>query len=111
MFDKSIVKNIIRGIIFYILFMILPIALVVINYEAQSKIEEQYLKTVTVYEVHPLNEFVILEDESGNLWMIDPENEEFKVKEVCSVLFNSMGTEDIEDDEIVLIQKSEITIN
>lgn len=56
--------------------------------------------TAVVYDLDYTNNEIIVMDVDGNLWSI-AEIEEWEIGDLMSIEFNDMGTEMVEDDEIV----------
>lgn len=70
-----------------------------------EKINNFYAQTTIVEEVHEANDLVTVRDFNGNLWQFKG-IEDWEAGDICSIIFNSKGTENIEDDEIVSVRYS-----
>lgn len=67
---------------------------------ARDKVEDLYAQTATVVEIHPANDTVTVRDYNGNLWQFYG-TDDWHVGDICSLIFDSKGTEEIKDDVIV----------
>ncbi len=64
-----------------------------------------YAETTLVVHVSESSDTVTVEDFNGNLWQFKG-IDDWYVGDVCSVLFDSKGTSEIKDDEIVKVKYS-----
>lgn len=64
-----------------------------------------YPTTVIIREIDHMNDLVICEDYNGNEWIFEGV-EDWDVDDIVSMIMNDMGTETIEDDEIIMMRYS-----
>ena len=64
-----------------------------------------YPTTVIIREIDYLNDLVICEDYNGNEWIFEGV-EDWDIDDMVSMIMNDMGTEEIEDDEIIMMRYS-----
>ena len=69
--------------------------------EIESK-HHYYANTAVVTEIDYANNLVTVEDSTGNTWQFT-ETEDWKFSDTCSMLMDSKGTPNINDDEIIQV--------
>jgi len=67
-----------------------------------------YPLATIVEEIHEANDLVTVRDFNGNLWQfyLEESGEDWEIGDICSIIFDSKGTEDIKDDEIISVRYS-----
>lgn len=73
----------------------------VIYSESESK-HHYYANTAVVTEIDYANNLVTVEDSTGNTWQFT-ETEDWEFSDTCSMLMDSKGTPNINDDEIIQV--------
>lgn len=74
----------------------LIITILVVN---TRNFENLYPTTMTVVEIDEITDTVTMVDANGSLWQIKG-IEDWQIDDVCSIIMNSEGTEQIKDDTI-----------
>lgn len=69
-----------------------------VNYHLVTKIEDRYANALIVVETY--NDIVIARDYQGNMFSFTS-NEDLQPNHIVAVTFDSKGTPEVEDDEIV----------
>lgn len=64
-----------------------------------------YPTTVIIREIDHLNDLVVCEDYNGNEWVFEG-IEDWNIDDIVSMIMNDMDTEEIEDDEIIMMRYS-----
>lgn len=64
------------------------------------EVERLYIRETVVYEFVPAEDEVVVEDSQGNLYAFYG-IEDWEINDRCVLLMDDMGTESIEDDEII----------
>lgn len=65
---------------------------------------KEYPLTTIVVELDKANDIVVCEDFNGNLWEFY-ETDDWFVGDICSIIMNDNGTDDIRDDVIIYCEK------
>lgn len=73
--------------------------------EEKRHYEHLYPLSTIVYDVCEENDIVTIEDFNGNLWQFSGV-EDWRKGDICAVIFDSKGTEEIKDDEIIKVRYS-----
>lgn len=71
----------------------------------QSQLVHEYPETFVVVAVDPEHDFITLQDFSGYTWTWNS-CEDWQVGDIASAIMNSNGTEDITDDQIIMLKYS-----
>lgn len=96
----KVVKNLVAMILVAVSF--LPVSYTIGNRKPATPEHNLYTMNAMVFELEEENDLVVIEDFYGNLWDFGG-IDNWAVGDICSVVMDDMGTENIFDDEIILV--------